>query len=78
MYYILRKKAQATNPNTSITTSVSRTYPTGELIPEQLPASYGIAQKCSNCVAYNPKTTICSTYLAMVKPDYWCSSWKGE
>lgn len=47
--------------------------PTGKL-----PDSYGIAQNCANCVAYNPTTTICSTYNAAVLPNYWCNTWKGK
>lgn len=55
-----------------------RTYPTGEAIPESLPASYGIAWKCGNCAAFDSVTTMCSTYNAPVLPDYWCDTWKAQ
>jgi len=56
----------------------SKTYPSGEAIPESLPDSYQLHQDCASCVAYNSKTTICSTYSAPVLSNYWCHTWKGK
>jgi hypothetical protein len=53
-------------------------YPDGDAIPESLPKSYQLHQDCDSCAAYNSKTTTCSKYNAMVKPNYWCHSWKGK
>lgn len=55
-----------------------RKYPSGELIPESLPESYQPSQNCGNCAAYDPITTMCSTYSAPVVSTYWCSTWRGE
>lgn len=53
-------------------------YPSGEAIPESLPNSYQLHQDCNSCAAYNPKTTICSTYKALVLSNYWCNTWKAR
>jgi hypothetical protein len=55
----------------------SSTYPDGTPIPESLPNAYALAQQCINCAAYN-LNGFCSTYKAMVKPNYWCATWKGK
>lgn len=55
----------------------SKIYPNGIVISDLLPNSYGISQKCGTCIAYDPKTTICSTYNAPVVENYWCATWKG-
>jgi hypothetical protein len=56
----------------------SSTYPDGKSIPESLPNSYGLAQHCGNCAAYDLKTTICATYNAVVRTTYWCATWKAK
>jgi len=70
MYYIIKKLSTSQTRSTK--------YPDGTPIPDALPDSYGLAQSCSNCAAYSAKTMICSTYDAMVLPNYWCSTWKAK
>lgn len=61
----------------SESTKRATTYPDGQSIPDRLPERYGIAQQCGNCAAYDLKTTICATYNAVVRTNYWCATWKA-
>jgi len=58
----------------------SRTYPSGALIPESLPAAYAPAsnkkQYCGNCSFY--KKRMCSRWNAPVRAGYVCASWNAR
>lgn len=67
MYYIYRK--------TTVPSTRETKYPSGEKIPESLPDSYGPAQMCSTCAAFDSASSMCAVYKAAVMPNYWCASW---
>jgi len=76
-YYIRNTLPQAESSKAEIKSELkSRTYLSGEPIPESLPDSYALAQNCYNCAAYDSTTEMCSTYKATVRPNYWCATWK--
>lgn len=78
-YYMPYKSPQIKSSKAEIALEPeSRTYPSGEPIPESLPDSYAMAQNCYNCSAYDSVTEMCSTYKATVRPNYWCATWKGN
>lgn len=56
----------------------SKTYPSGEPIPDSLPDSYQLHQDCASCAAYSSKTALCSMYDAPVLSTYWCHTWKAR
>jgi hypothetical protein len=85
-YTVLSKSPQVESPQVeppqvtaeSEVETQSRTYASGEPIPESLPDSYGMAQNCYNCFAYDSTIEFCSAYNATVRPNYWCAAWKGN
>jgi len=55
-----------------------RYFSNGEQMSSNLPPSFQIAtsrDRCGNCLAFDPTTTICSKWAAMVRPDYVCAAW---
>lgn len=55
-----------------------RYYTDGQGIPYNLPPSYAQAtgeNRCGSCLAFNPATSICGKFSAMVRPDYVCAAW---
>lgn len=55
-----------------------RYYADGLQISSNLPPSFLLAtgdNRCGNCLAFDPATTICSKFSAMVRPEYVCAAW---
>ena len=55
-----------------------RYYADGQQISSNLPPSFRVAtdnNRCDNCLAFDPATTICSKWAAMVRPEYVCDAW---
>jgi hypothetical protein len=55
-----------------------RFFSNGEQMSSNLPVTFQLAtgdSRCGNCLAYNPSTAICSKWVAMVRPEYYCPSW---
>jgi hypothetical protein len=55
-----------------------RYYEDGQQISSNLPTSFFLAtgeNRCGNCLAFDPATTICSKFSAMVRPEYVCAAW---
>lgn len=55
-----------------------RYYDDGEQISSNLPQSYQVstlASRCENCVAFNPDTSICRRWTALVRPEHICDQW---
>lgn len=59
-------------------------YPSGELIPAELPDSYMPAaygapqgQNCFTCAAFKFRSQggFCTKWEAPVKPRWWCKAW---
>jgi hypothetical protein len=43
-----------------------------------LPPSFCMAtdtNRCGNCLAFDPATTICGKFSALVRPEYVCAAW---
>ena len=56
-----------------------KTYPNGEIIPDQLPDAYRVGnanKKCSNCGFFVGVSSYCSKWGAIVKAGYLCNAWK--
>lgn len=55
-----------------------RYYDDGEQISYNLPPSFFPAtdnNRCGNCLAFDPATTMCGKFSAMVRPEYVCAAW---
>ena len=55
-----------------------RYYADGEQMSSNLPPSFQVAtgsNRCGNCLAFDPTTTICGKWAAMVRPEYICAAW---
>lgn len=55
-----------------------RYYPDGQQIASGLPSSYERSvgnNRCGNCKAYNPSTSVCMNWLQPVRLEYVCSNW---
>lgn len=55
-----------------------RYYADGQQISSNLPTSFLLAlgeNRCDNCLAFNPATSICGKFSAMVRPEYVCAAW---
>ncbi len=55
-----------------------RYFLNGEQMSSNLPPSFRVATdngRCGNCLAFDPATTICSKFSAMVRPEYVCDAW---
>lgn len=55
-----------------------RYYDDGEQISYNLPPSFLPAtdnNRCGNCLAFDPATTMCGKFSAMVRPEYVCAAW---
>lgn len=72
------EEQETTYPEAQPVTEQERTYPDGQLIPVSLPERYGLAQHCGNCAAYDSLTTLCATYDAEVRANYWCETWREK
>jgi hypothetical protein len=55
-----------------------RYFPNGEQMSSNLPPSFRVAtgsDRCGNCLAFDPTTTICAKWSALVRPEYVCDAW---
>jgi len=55
-----------------------RYFPDGEQMSSNLPPSFYMAtdnNRCGNCLAFDPATTICGKFSALVRPEYVCAAW---
>jgi hypothetical protein len=58
-----------------------RYYDDGSVIPYKLPQSYVLASgesSCANCLAYNPETSMCVRWDALVRPTYICDEYVSK